>query len=172
MPEGEAVVTALVREPHAHTGHLSAQPSSPERFTVTDTPTVLFVCIKNAGKSQMAAALMRHGYGDAVRVVSAGTRPSSALNQESVAALEEVGAAPTGEHPKLVDPQMLAAADLVVLLGPEVQLDPGTTPVRRWVTDEPSHRGIHDMERMRLVRDDIAARVSALADELALRPRV
>ncbi|USQ76653.1 arsenate-mycothiol transferase ArsC [Ornithinimicrobium cryptoxanthini] len=139
---------------------------------MTDTPTVLFVCIKNAGKSQMAAALMRHGYGDAVHAFSAGTHPGSTLNEESVAALEQVGAAATGEHPKLVDPQMLARADLVVLLGPEVQLDTGTTPVQRWVTDEPSHRGIHGMERMRLVRDDIAARVSALADELALRPRV
>jgi arsenate-mycothiol transferase len=136
--------------------------------TVSETPTVLFVCVKNAGKSQMAAALMRHRFGGAVQVLSAGTHPGTALNETSVAALQEVAATPAGERPKPVDAEILAASDLVVLLGAEVQLDPGTTPVRRWVTDEPSERGIEGMERMRLVRDDIAARVAALGDELAL----
>ena len=135
---------------------------------MNEIPTVLFVCVKNAGKSQMAAALMRHRYGDAVRVLSAGTRPGTALNETSVAALQEIGAAPTGERPKPVDDQMLDDTDLVVLLGAEVQLDPGTTPLRRWVTDEPSERGIAGMERMRLVRDDIADHVATLGDELAL----
>lgn len=136
--------------------------------SVNETPTVLFVCVKNAGKSQMAAALMRHRYGGAVQVLSAGTHPGAGLNETSMAALQEVGAAPTGERPKPVDPTMLEEADLVVLLGAEVQLDAGATPVRRWVTDEPSERGIEGMERMRLVRTDIAARVVALGDELDL----
>ncbi|GAA1134996.1 hypothetical protein GCM10009583_00750 [Ornithinicoccus hortensis] len=59
--------------------------------------------------------------------------------------------------------QVVADADLVVIIGPEAQLDTGTTPVQRWITDEPSARGIHGMDRMRLVRDDIAIRVTKLA---------
>ncbi|WP_440902003.1 arsenate-mycothiol transferase ArsC [Actinosynnema sp.] len=134
-----------------------------------DVPTVLFVCVKNAGKSQMAAALMRQRYGGTVRVLSAGTRPGSALNEESVAALEEVGASTVGEHPKPVDGALLAQVDLVVLLGEEVQLALGAMPAQRWVTDEPSRRGVEGMERMRLVRDDIADRVATLGAQLGLR---
>nr|WP_238329767.1 low molecular weight phosphatase family protein [Ornithinimicrobium humiphilum] len=119
----------------------------------------------------MAAALMRHRYGPAVRVLSAGTRPGRALNIESVAALEQVGASTAGEHPKPVDPAMVEKADLVVLLGEEVELETSSTPVQRWVTDEPSRRGIEGADRMRLVRDDIAARVAALGRQLGLRPQ-
>lgn len=136
-----------------------------------EVPTVLFVCVKNGGKSQMAAALMRQRYPETVRVLSAGTRPGRALNGESVAAVEEVGATTAGEHPKLVDPATVEKVDLVVLLGEEVELETGSTPVRRWVTDEPSHRGIEGAGRMRLVRDDIAARVAALGEQLGLRPQ-
>lgn len=138
---------------------------------VPAVPTVLFVCVKNGGKSQMAAALMRKRYPEAVRVLSAGTRPGQALNAESVAVLEEVGATTTGEHPKPVDPATVETADLVILLGEEVELDTGSTPVQRWVTDEPSHRGIEGADRMRLVRDDIAARTAALGEQLGLRPQ-
>ncbi len=134
-----------------------------------DVPTVLFVCVKNAGKSQMAAALMRQRFGGAIRVLSAGTSPGGALNAESMTALEEVGASTAGEHPKPVDGALLAQADLVVLLGEEVQLDPGATPAQRWVTDEPSRRGVEGMERMRLVRNDIADRVATLGAQLGLR---
>lgn len=131
-------------------------------------PSVLFVCVKNAGKSQMAAALARQHYGDAIHVLSAGTSPGQHLNAESVAALEEVGASTGGESPKVVDPQAVADADLVVIIGPEAELDTGSTPVQRWITDEPSARGIEGMERMRLVRDDIDARVRGLAQDLDL----
>ncbi|WP_114561160.1 arsenate-mycothiol transferase ArsC [Desertihabitans aurantiacus] len=131
------------------------------------TPSVLFVCVKNGGKSQMAAALMRHLAGDSVTVASAGTRPGSKLNAESVAALDELGVATAGEHPKPVTDDLLDAADLVVLLGTEAQLDdPRGTPVEVWETDEPSARGVTGMERMRLVRDDIAQRVEQLHTRL------
>ncbi len=136
-----------------------------------EVPTVLFVCVKNGGKSQMAAALMRQRHPGGVRVLSAGTRPGAALNAESVAALEEVGASTAGEHPKPVDPALAQEADLVVLLGEEVELETGPTPVQRWVTDEPSRRGVEGADRMRLVRDDIAARVAALGEQLGLRPQ-
>lgn len=131
------------------------------------TPSVLFVCVRNSGKSQMAAALMRRAARDRVTVYSAGTDPGPGLNALSVQAVEEVGADLAGEAPKPVDPRLLAAVDLVIVLGWEARLDPGAeVEVRTWDTDEPSTRGIEGIERMRLVRDDIAARVEALLPEL------
>ncbi|MET4052401.1 arsenate-mycothiol transferase [Frigoribacterium sp. PvP054] len=130
------------------------------------TPTrasVLFVCQKNGGKSQMAAGLMRDLAGDDVTVVSAGTAPGTALNAQSVASLAELGVDLGDEHPKALTEQMVRDADVVVVLGQEARVDelPGTR-FETWVTDEPSERGIEGMERMRLVRDDIRARVADL----------
>ncbi|NCL78186.1 arsenate reductase/protein-tyrosine-phosphatase family protein [Rhodococcus sp. YH1] len=128
------------------------------------TPSVLFVCVKNGGKSQMAAALMRKAAGGRIAVHSAGTAPGPALNALSVQALEEVGAPVDGEYPKPIDPQLLREVDLVVTLGRDARVD--AAYVENWDTDEPSERGIDGIERMRLVRDDIAARVDALAAHL------
>jgi arsenate-mycothiol transferase len=129
-------------------------------------PAVLFVCVKNAGKSQMAAALMRKLVGDRIDVYSAGTNPGDALNDLSVRVLAEAGAPVEGEHPKPIDPRLLAHVDVVVTLGREAHVDSGDTPSQTWDTDEPSERGIEGIERMRLVRDDIAARVDTLAAQL------
>ncbi|MBB2900861.1 arsenate-mycothiol transferase [Kineococcus radiotolerans] len=132
------------------------------------TPRVLFVCVKNGGKSQMAAGLMRAVAGPAVEVDSAGTRAGTALNAESVQSLLELGVDISGGHPQQLTDEMVAAADLVVVLGSEARVEPvGGTPVEVWETDEPSTRGIEGAERMRLVRDDIAARVEDLARRLA-----
>jgi arsenate-mycothiol transferase len=118
----------------------------------------------------MAAGLMRQVAGDAVEVASAGTAPGAALNELSVAALLEVGVDITAEHPKAVTADMVADADVVVTLGREARVDEvDGTEFRTWITDEPSERGIDGMERMRLVRDDIAARVQALAAALGVR---
>ena len=98
-----------------------------------------------------------------VAVASAGTDPGTATNAQSVASLAEVGVDISGHRPQPLTPELVAAADLVVLLGEEVQADlPAGTRVERWVTDEPSARGVEGAERMRLVRDEIAARVRAL----------
>ncbi len=130
-------------------------------------PSVLFVCVKNGGKSQMGAALMRLHAGDAVEVYSAGTKPGSTLNAESVASVEEVGASMAGEYAKPIDPALLDSVDRVVVIGGEAVIDrPGSAPIETWETDEPSTRGIEGPERMRLVRDDIDARVRALLREL------
>ncbi|TLG08845.1 low molecular weight phosphatase family protein [Nocardia cyriacigeorgica] len=131
------------------------------------TPSVLFVCVKNGGKSQMAAGLMRQAAGDRVEVHSAGTAPGAALNELSVQSLAEVGVGLDGEYPKPIDPGVLESVDLVVTLGREAQV-PAVHGVRvvNWDTDEPSERGIDGIERMRLVRDDIAARVNSLLAEL------
>ncbi|MET8427807.1 low molecular weight phosphatase family protein [Nocardia sp. NPDC004860] len=128
---------------------------------------MLFVCVKNGGKSQMAAGLMGHLAGDRVNVHSAGTNPGTDLNALSVDALLELGVDITAETPKAVDPQLVDAVDVVVTLGREAHLDPVPgTRFENWDTDEPSERGIEGIERMRLVRDDIAARVRALAEQL------
>lgn len=130
-------------------------------------PSVLFVCVKNGGKSQMAAGLMRQLAGDTVTVHSAGTKPGSAVNELSAQALLEVGVDITSEQPKPVDYELARDVDLVVTLGREAQLDPRPgTRVENWDTDEPSERGIDGLERMRLVRDDITARVRRLRDTL------
>lgn len=130
---------------------------------MTDSPSVLFVCVKNGGKSQMAAGLMRKIAGDAVHIYSAGTKPGAAINDLSAQVLAEVGVDITDQKPTLVDPQLVNDVDLVVTLGREAHVVPVPgTRFENWDTDEPSERGIDGIERMRLVRDDIAARVGDL----------
>ena len=126
-------------------------------------PSVLFVCVKNGGKSQMAAGLMRRIAADTVTVYSAGTAPGSAVNGQSAEALLEVGVDISAEQPTLVDYELARDVDLVITLGREVRLEalPGTQ-IENWDTDEPSDRGIDGLERMRLIRDDIATRVRRL----------
>lgn len=132
-------------------------------------PAVLFVCVKNGGKSQIAAALMRQLAGPQIEVHSAGTKPGTQLNALSLEALDEVGASTEGEAPKPIDPDLLARMDFVVTLGEDAQVDPVPGPhFVTWVTDEPSERGIDGIERMRLVRDDVASRVAALATQLGI----
>lgn len=137
-----------------------------------ERPSVLFVCVKNGGKSQMAAALLRLRAGEAVTVHSAGTRPGTALNEESRASLERVGADLEGERPTAIDPVLLRDVDRVVVLGTEARVAPVPgmrATIETWETDEPSLRGIEGAERMDLIRDDIDARVRTLADELTAR---
>lgn len=88
------------------------------------TPSVLFVCVKNGGMSQMAAGLMRKLAGDTVRVYSAGTKPGTAINVLSAERLAEVGVDISAERPNPIDPQLLHDVDLVVTLGREAQVDP------------------------------------------------
>ena len=131
--------------------------------------SVLFVCVSNAGKSVMAAGLLRQIAGAHIRVTSAGTRAKGALNQQSVQALAEVGVDISDHQPTQLTEQMLDDADLVVIVGTQAHLDeycPGTT-IQRWDTDEPSLRGIDGIDRMRIIRDDITTRVQALAANLS-----
>ena len=132
-------------------------------------PSVLFVCVGNGGKSQMAAALAEKHAGSQLGIHSAGTKPGTKLNQESVEAIAEAGADMSQGTPKPIDPELLRSVDRVVVLGADAQVempDGARGTLERWHTDEPSHRGIEGMERMRLVRDDIDARVRSLIDEL------
>ena len=136
-------------------------------MTTAATPRVLFVCVKNGGKSQMAAGLMRAAAGPAVEVASAGTLAGATLNAQSVASLAEVGIDISDQQPCQLTDDMVRDADLVVVLGSEARVEPVEgTPVEVWETDEPSRRGIEGAERMALVRDDIAARVAGLRQRL------
>lgn len=137
---------------------------------MTSTPSVLFVCVGNGGKSQMAAALATKHAGDRLEIHSAGTKPGSKLNAQSVEAIAEVGADMSHGHPKGIDPELLRRVDRTVILGADAELElpeDARGTLERWVTDEPSERGIEGVERMRLVRDDIDARVQKLVAELA-----
>ncbi|WP_219815676.1 low molecular weight phosphatase family protein [Arthrobacter sp. SX1312] len=128
-----------------------------------DKPSVLFVCVKNGGKSQMAAGLMDKVAGDSVTTASAGSKPGSAVNALSAEVLAEVGVDISRNTPRQVTAEDQGRADVVVILGPEAQIDEvDGTRYERWTTDEPSERGIDGIDRMRLVRDDILARVTAL----------
>ncbi|GAB95761.1 arsenate-mycothiol transferase [Kineosphaera limosa] len=128
-------------------------------------PSVLFVCVKNGGKSQMAAALLRQAAGDAIEVHSAGTTPGAGINELSRQVIEEAGGSMAGESTKPIDPELLVRVDRVIVLGSEAVVEPVAGmrgSIETWETDEPSARGIEGVERMRLVRDDIRTRVAAL----------
>lgn len=136
---------------------------------MTQRPSVLFVCVHNAGKSQMAAALMRLLAGGLVEVRSAGTQPDPHVHDVSAEAVAELGADMSDQVPTRLQTSMLSDADRVVVLGNEAKVAavPGMrASIDTWVIPDPADRGIDGLERVRLMRDDIAQRVRALLTEL------
>ena len=131
---------------------------------MTSPPEVLFVCIHNAGRSQMAAALLDHQAAGAVRVTSAGSQPASQLNPAVVAATAEIGLDISREYPKPLTPGQVQAADVVITMGCG-----DTCPVypgRRYLDwDLPDPAGL-PLEEVRPIRDEIARRVRQLLTEL------
>jgi len=132
-------------------------------------PTVLFLCVHNAGRSQMAAAFARRIGGDRVAVLSGGSEPAAALNPAVVAAMAERGIDIAGEVPRRWQDEDVRTADVVVTMGC------GDTcpyyPGRRyedWELDDPKGQPI---EVVRGIRDDIERRVASLLDEVLARPR-
>jgi protein-tyrosine-phosphatase len=127
-------------------------------------PTVLFVCVHNAGRSQMAAALTAKLGGDRVTVRSAGSDPADEVNPAAVEAMAELGVDIHGELPKLLTTDAVQAADVVITMGCD-----DTCPVfpgqryEDWEVEDPSGRSIDDV---RLIRDDIRGRVETLLTEL------
>lgn len=130
-------------------------------------PAVLFVCVKNGGKSQMASGLMKLEAGNDVGVTSAGTKPGTAINGLAAEVLLDLGIDIAAERPKALTEENMRKAGLVVVLGSEAKIpEVDGVLVETWETDEPSLRGIEGRERMELVRDDIHARVKDLAARL------
>jgi len=134
----------------------------------TTVPSVLFLCVHNAGRSQMAAGWLRHLGGDGVIVWSGGSEPESAVNPAAIEAMAEVGVDITGEFPKPWTEEIVRAADVVVTMGcgDACPLYPGTR-YEDWVLDDPAGKGV---EAVRPIRDGIRARVIQLMDELGLIP--
>ncbi|MDQ1706658.1 MAG: hypothetical protein QOF18_3024 [Frankiaceae bacterium] len=132
---------------------------------MTDVPTVLFVCVHNAGRSQMAAALLARLAGDRVVVLSAGSAPADAINPAVVEAMREVGIDLAAAQPKKLSDEAVISADVVITMGcgDACPVFPGKRYLD-WQLDDPAGR---DVAGVRPIRDEIAARVQALAAELA-----
>jgi arsenate reductase (thioredoxin) len=132
---------------------------------MTETPEVLFVCTHNAGRSQMAAALLGHEAAGRVRVTSAGSQPASQLNPAVVQAMAEIGLDISREFPKRLTSDQVQAADVVITMGcgDACPVYPG----KRYVDWElPDPAGL-DLAAVRPIRDEIRRRVRALVSELA-----
>ena len=129
-----------------------------------DGPEVLFVCVHNAGRSQMAAALTSLRSKGQIRVRSAGSAPAEEINPNAVAVLEELGIDITDEFPKPLTDDGVRAADVVITMGcgDACPFYPGKR-YEDWVLDDPAGQGI---EMVRGVRDEIRRRVEALIEEL------
>jgi protein-tyrosine-phosphatase len=127
-------------------------------------PSVLFVCVHNAGRSQMAAALLRHHGGDAVEVRSAGSAPADAVNPAVREVMAEIGIDLAGERPKILTTGAVEASDVVITMGcgDACPVFPGKRYLD-WALDDPAGRGV---DAVRPIRDDIDARVRALLAEL------
>ena len=135
---------------------------------MTDKPSVLFVCVHNAGRSQMAAAYLSHLSGGAVEVRSAGSAPADEVNPSAVAAMREDGIDITAERPKVLTTEAVQQSDVVVTMGcgDACPVFPGKR-YEDWELDDPAGKGV---EAVRPIRDDIRQRVLALLDSLGVPP--
>ena len=127
-------------------------------------PSVLFVCVHNAGRSQMAAAFLSHLSAGAVEVRSAGSEPAAQVNPAAVQAMAEVGINIAAEKPKILTNQAVRKSDVVITMGcgDTCPFYPGKR-YEDWVLDDPAGK---DVEAVRPIRDEIRRRVGALLDEL------
>ena len=127
-------------------------------------PTVLFVCVHNAGRSQMAAGWLRHLAGDRVEVLSAGSAPAGSINPIAVEAMAEVGIDIVGQHPKLLSDAAVQESDVVVTMGcgDACPFYPGKR-YEDWKLDDPAGQGI---EAVRPIRDEVRRRVEELLASL------
>ena len=124
------------------------------------TPSVLFVCVHNAGRSQMAAGFLRDIAGDRVDVRSAGSMPADAINPIAVEAMAELGIDITAEQPKVLTTEAVQASDVVITMGcgDACPFFPGKR-YEDWKLDDPAGQGI---ESVRPIRDEIRGRIEAL----------
>ena len=127
-------------------------------------PTVLFVCVHNAGRSQMAAGFMNAIGAGRVEVLSAGSAPKDSINPIAVQAMQEVGIDISNNVPKVLTPEAVQESDAVITMGcgDVCPFYPGKR-YEDWVLDDPAGQGI---ESVRVIRDEIKGRVEALLAEL------
>lgn len=126
--------------------------------------TVLFVCIHNAGRSQMAAGFLQHLAGDRVQVLSAGTAPKESVNPSAVEAMAEVGIDIANNTPKVLTDEAVLESDYVITMGcgDTCPFFPGKTYLD-WPLNDPAGKGVEDV---RPIRDEIKAKVVALIAEI------
>jgi protein-tyrosine-phosphatase len=157
-----------------HTPHLDALPLDQQHLVRqsagvgSETPGVLFLCVHNAGRSQMAAGWLRHLAGDRVMVWSGGSEPASQINPAAVEAMAEVGIDITTEFPKPWTEEIVRAADVVVTMGcgDACPLYPGKR-YEDWELRDPAGQ---DVAAVRAIRDEISARVRTLLASLGVEP--
>jgi arsenate reductase len=132
---------------------------------MTDKPSVLFVCVHNAGRSQMAAGFLTHLANGRIEVRSAGSAPGDQVNPVAVAAMKEVGIDISAAQPKILTPDAVRESDVCVTMGcgDACPYFPGKRYLD-WVLDDPAGQ---DLAAVRPIRDEIERRVRALIDELA-----
>jgi len=128
-------------------------------------PTVLFVCVHNAGRSQMAAGYLRHLAGGRVEVLSAGSEPKDQINLIAVEAMAEEGIDIANNTPKILSDEDVQASDVVITMGcgDACKFYPGKR-YEDWKLDDPAGQGI---EAVRVIRDDIKGRIEQLLSEIA-----
>jgi protein-tyrosine-phosphatase len=131
---------------------------------MADKPSVLFVCVHNAGRSQMAAGYLHHLAGSTVEVRSAGSEPADRINPVAVQAMAEEGIDIANEQPKILTTEAVKTSDVVITMGcgDTCPFYPGKR-YEDWVLDDPAGQGI---EAVRPIRDEIRRRVEQLIDEL------
>ncbi|MFI6789818.1 arsenate reductase ArsC [Nonomuraea sp. NPDC050383] len=131
---------------------------------MSDRPSVLFVCVHNAGRSQMAAGWLTHLAGDRIEVRSAGSAPADQINPVAVEAMREVGIDITTARPEILTTEAVQTADVVITMGcgDACPIFPGKR-YEDWELDDPAGQGI---EAVRPIRDGIRARVEKLITEL------
>ncbi|NMN94982.1 arsenate reductase ArsC [Antrihabitans stalactiti] len=127
-------------------------------------PSVLFVCVHNAGRSQMAAGFLTALAGDRIEVRSAGSAPADSVNPAAVAAMAEVGIDISDQSPKILTFDTVETSDVVITMGcgDVCPAFPGVS-YRDWTLDDPAGKGV---DAVRPIRDEIKARIEALIDEL------
>lgn len=131
---------------------------------MSDQPTVLFVCVHNAGRSQMAAGYLQHLAGDRIQVLSAGSAPADQVNPAAVQAMAEEGIDISAATPKILTDQAVRVSDVVITMGcgDTCPFYPGKR-YEDWVLEDPAGKGV---ESVRPIRDEIRRRVEKLISEL------
>ncbi|MEV8268356.1 arsenate reductase ArsC [Microbacterium sp. NPDC076911] len=137
---------------------------------MTESPTVLFVCVHNAGRSQMAAGYMQSLSGGRVEVLSAGSAPKDQINPIAIEAMAEEGIDIANNTPKILTVEAVQESDVVITMGcgDTCPIFPGKR-YEDWELEDPAGK---DIETVRRVRDDIKARISALLAEILPEPAV
>jgi arsenate reductase (thioredoxin) len=136
-------------------------------MSASDLPEVLFVCVQNAGRSQMAAGLLDRRAGDRIRIVSAGSEPADQLNPAVVKAMAEIGIDISAERPKRLETDMVRESDVVITMGcgDACPIYPGKR-YEDWDLEDPAGK---DLATVRRIRDEIAGRVDELVATLTLK---